>query len=151
MKRCRYGAMLYAITAPYIGRSFDLCGEYSEGEAAVFRQLATPGICVQDTERYEYATNSAQFDPGLPVARSRTSAGRDDADGQSEHGHAGLRRAAWRPDCGLAVSLRQSCRGIGGARTIWYGDGGRQGRAFRRSLPIAGGRIGPGSRAWRCG
>jgi FkbM family methyltransferase len=48
MKRCRYGTMLYAITAPYIGRSFDLYGEYSEGEASVFRQLAAPGMCVLD-------------------------------------------------------------------------------------------------------
>jgi len=43
--------MLYAITEPYIGRSFDLYGEYSEGEAAGFRQLATPGLCVFDMER----------------------------------------------------------------------------------------------------
>jgi FkbM family methyltransferase len=48
MKRCRYGTMLYAATAPYIGRSFDLYGEYSEAEAAVFRQLAAPGTCVVD-------------------------------------------------------------------------------------------------------
>jgi FkbM family methyltransferase len=40
--------MLYPVTAPYIGRSFDLYGEYSEAEAAVFRQLVTPGMCVLD-------------------------------------------------------------------------------------------------------
>jgi FkbM family methyltransferase len=48
MKRCRYGAMLYAATAPYIGRSFDLYGEYSEAEAVVFKRLAAPGMCVLD-------------------------------------------------------------------------------------------------------
>ena len=48
LKQCRYGAMLYNINDLYIGRSLDLYGEFSEGEAALFRQLIKPGMVVCD-------------------------------------------------------------------------------------------------------
>jgi len=48
MKRCRYGTMLYPVTAPFIGRSLDLYGEYSEGEARLFCQVVKPGMTVLD-------------------------------------------------------------------------------------------------------
>jgi FkbM family methyltransferase len=38
--------MLYNINDVYVGRSFDLYGEFSEGEAEVFRQLVRPGDVV---------------------------------------------------------------------------------------------------------
>jgi FkbM family methyltransferase len=48
MKRCRYGLMLYSAFDTYIGRSFDLYGEFAEAEIAIFRQLVRPGQCVFD-------------------------------------------------------------------------------------------------------
>ena len=47
-KRCRYGAMTYRPNDTYIGRSFELYGEFSEGEVDVFRQLVRPGQTVLD-------------------------------------------------------------------------------------------------------
>ncbi len=46
LKRCRYGWMLYA--GPYIGKSFDIYGEYSESEVQVLRQFLKPGDTVID-------------------------------------------------------------------------------------------------------
>ena len=39
LKQCRYGAMAYFKSDMYIGRSLDLYGEFSEGEAEMFRQM----------------------------------------------------------------------------------------------------------------
>ncbi|MGH7136981.1 MAG: hypothetical protein ACREHD_14670, partial [Pirellulales bacterium] len=47
-KRCRYGQMTYRTNDRYIGRSFDLYGEFSEGEVELFRQLVRPGQTVLD-------------------------------------------------------------------------------------------------------
>jgi FkbM family methyltransferase len=43
LKRCRYGWMLYNIHDRYVGRSFDLYGEFSEMEARAFTQLVPQG------------------------------------------------------------------------------------------------------------
>jgi FkbM family methyltransferase len=43
LKETRHGRMLFLSSDSYIGRSLDLYGEYSEGEAVVFRQLMRPG------------------------------------------------------------------------------------------------------------
>ena len=48
LKRCRYGLMLYSALDTYIGRSFDLYGEFAEDEVAVFRQLVRPGETALD-------------------------------------------------------------------------------------------------------
>ena len=44
----RYGRMLVNPNDIYIGGAFDLYGEFSEGEAALFRQLIRPGFLVLD-------------------------------------------------------------------------------------------------------
>jgi predicted RNA methylase len=44
--RCRHGWMLSS--GPYIGKCFELYGEYSEGEVAVFRAVIKPGHSVID-------------------------------------------------------------------------------------------------------
>jgi FkbM family methyltransferase len=41
-KACRHGEMVFNIHDAYIGRSLDLYGEFSEGEAEVFRQVVKP-------------------------------------------------------------------------------------------------------------
>lgn len=46
LKRCRYGWMLF--TGPYIGKCFDLYGEYSEAEVAMMRNFIRPGGTVID-------------------------------------------------------------------------------------------------------
>jgi len=46
IRECRYGRMLYLRNDMYVGRSLDLYGEYSEGEAALFRQLVSPSDIV---------------------------------------------------------------------------------------------------------
>ena len=46
LKRCRYGWMLYA--GPYIGKSFDVYGEYSESELSLLRQFIRSGDTVID-------------------------------------------------------------------------------------------------------
>ena len=48
VKACRHGQMIYNIHDQYVGRSFDLYGEFSEGEVDVFRQLVQPGNVVLD-------------------------------------------------------------------------------------------------------
>ena len=48
VKTCRYGTVLYNIHDVYVGRSFDLYGEFSEGEVEVFRQILSPGSVVLD-------------------------------------------------------------------------------------------------------
>ena len=45
-KDCRYGRMLYPARDQYVGRSLDLYGEFSEGEAELFRLLVKPGQVV---------------------------------------------------------------------------------------------------------
>lgn len=47
-KACRYGQMLYNVNDVYIGRSLDLYGEFSEGEADLLRQIVKPGDVVFD-------------------------------------------------------------------------------------------------------
>ena len=47
-KRCRHGEMLFNINDQYIGKSLDLYGEYSEGEAALFDQIIQEGQVVID-------------------------------------------------------------------------------------------------------
>jgi FkbM family methyltransferase len=46
LKRCRHGWMLYLKTDQYIGRSFDLYGEFSEGEIDLFRRIVGSGQTV---------------------------------------------------------------------------------------------------------
>ena len=48
VKRCRYGLMLYSPKDTYVGRSFDLYGEFAEDEVTIFRQLIRPGQTVLD-------------------------------------------------------------------------------------------------------
>jgi len=44
--QCRYGQMAYPINDEYVGRSLALYGEFSEGEAQVFKALVSPGDVV---------------------------------------------------------------------------------------------------------
>lgn len=46
LKRCRYGWMLF--TGPYIGKCFELYGQYSESEVAMMRQFVRLGDTVID-------------------------------------------------------------------------------------------------------
>lgn len=48
IRRCRYGAMAYITHDSYIGRSLDLYGEFSPGEAALFAQFLRPGMTALD-------------------------------------------------------------------------------------------------------
>ncbi len=48
VKACRYGLMIYQPNDVYIGRSFDLYGEFSEAEVALFREAIKPGQTVLD-------------------------------------------------------------------------------------------------------
>jgi FkbM family methyltransferase len=48
LRRCRTGLMTYITHDSYIGRSLDLYGEFSPGEAALFRQVIKPGMTVLD-------------------------------------------------------------------------------------------------------
>jgi FkbM family methyltransferase len=43
LRQCRYGMMLCNRHDAYIGRSLEHYGEFSEGEAGLFRQLLKPG------------------------------------------------------------------------------------------------------------
>ncbi len=43
MKKCRYGLMIYNKKDIWVGRSFDLYGEYSEAEVQVFRDTVKSG------------------------------------------------------------------------------------------------------------
>lgn len=46
LRACRYGWMLF--NGPFIGKCFELYGEYSESEVALMRQFVRPGDCVID-------------------------------------------------------------------------------------------------------
>ncbi len=46
LKDCRYGKMLYLWRDEYVGRSLDVYGEFSEGEADIFRKLVHPNDVV---------------------------------------------------------------------------------------------------------
>jgi len=48
IKCCRYGTMMFNTNDEWIGRSFDLYGEYSEGEVDLFKYLIKPGQTVMD-------------------------------------------------------------------------------------------------------
>ena len=48
MKACRHGVMLYNVNDVYIGRSFDLYGEYSESEMSFLANFVQPGQFVID-------------------------------------------------------------------------------------------------------
>jgi FkbM family methyltransferase len=48
VKECRYGMMAYNIHDTYVGRSFDLYGEFSEGEVDLLRQIIRRGDVVVD-------------------------------------------------------------------------------------------------------
>ena len=48
VKRCRHGLMLYNSSDIYIGRSLELYGEYSSGEADLFARLLGPGMVAID-------------------------------------------------------------------------------------------------------
>ena len=48
LKPCRHGTMLYNPNDRFVGRSLDLYGEFSEGEAALFGQCVKPGHVVLD-------------------------------------------------------------------------------------------------------
>lgn len=48
LKRCKYGLMAYMPHDQYIGRSLDLYGEFSPGEAAFFSQVLKPGMTALD-------------------------------------------------------------------------------------------------------
>jgi len=48
VRRCRHGLMAYITHDSYIGRSLDLYGEFSSGEAEVFSQMIKPGMWVLD-------------------------------------------------------------------------------------------------------
>jgi FkbM family methyltransferase len=46
LKQCRHGMMVYNVNDVYVGRSFDLYGEFSQKEADLFPQLLRPGDLV---------------------------------------------------------------------------------------------------------
>ncbi len=48
VKKTRYGYMLFNKYDTYIGRSFDLYGEFSQLEVELFLQILKPGMCVLD-------------------------------------------------------------------------------------------------------
>lgn len=48
VRQCRYGLMLYSLKDVYIGRSFELYGEYCEQEVALYKQLVEPGQVIVD-------------------------------------------------------------------------------------------------------
>jgi FkbM family methyltransferase len=48
LKQCKDGLMMYYANDMFIGRSMDLYGEFSAGEADVFQQLLRPGMTVVD-------------------------------------------------------------------------------------------------------
>ena len=48
VKECRHGTMIYNINDVYIGKSFDVYGEYSEGEVHLFKQLIPQGSVVME-------------------------------------------------------------------------------------------------------
>jgi len=48
VKTCRHGPMAYHVGDTYIGRAFDLYGEYAEAEAVFLAQLLKPGMAALD-------------------------------------------------------------------------------------------------------
>ena len=48
VKPTRHGLMLYNVNDRYVGRSFELYGEFSAGETELFRQVIRPGATVVD-------------------------------------------------------------------------------------------------------
>lgn len=48
VKTCRHGPMAYPIGDAYVGRSFDLYGEYGEDEVRMLDQLLRPGMVALD-------------------------------------------------------------------------------------------------------
>jgi FkbM family methyltransferase len=48
LRRCRHGYILYNNNDTYVGRSFELYGEFSDGEAQLFDQIVRPGEVVLD-------------------------------------------------------------------------------------------------------
>jgi len=48
VKTCRHGPMAYHVGDTFIGRAFDLYGEYAEAEAAFLAQLLKPGMVALD-------------------------------------------------------------------------------------------------------
>jgi FkbM family methyltransferase len=48
IKRCRRGLMLFSANDRYLGRSLDLYGEFSEGEAGLFAHMLRPGMVAVD-------------------------------------------------------------------------------------------------------
>lgn len=48
LKKCRYGPMLFNSQDVYVGRSFELYGEYCEAEIDLLRRLCKPGDLVLD-------------------------------------------------------------------------------------------------------
>lgn len=48
VKQCRYGPMLYNALDMYVGRSFELYGDYCESEIELLRRLCRPGALVLD-------------------------------------------------------------------------------------------------------
>ena len=45
-KACRHGTMLYNVNDAYVGKSFELYGEFSQGETELFGQILEPGNIV---------------------------------------------------------------------------------------------------------
>lgn len=48
MKLCRYGPMVYSVNDLFVGKSFDLYGEYAEGEIGVIRRFLGSGDVAVD-------------------------------------------------------------------------------------------------------
>lgn len=48
MKLCRYGPMVYSTNDLFVGKSFDLYGEYAEGEIGTIRRFLKPGDTAVD-------------------------------------------------------------------------------------------------------
>jgi FkbM family methyltransferase len=48
LKQCKHGAMLFFANDTYLGRSLDVCGEFSEGEVRLFDQMVHPGMTIVD-------------------------------------------------------------------------------------------------------
>ena len=47
-RNCKHGRMYVPVKDTFIGRALDFCGEYSEGETDLFKQLVQPGQWVLD-------------------------------------------------------------------------------------------------------
>ena len=67
LERCKYGWMLFS--GPYIGKCFDLYGQYSESEVAMMRRFLPPGGTAIDV-------GANIGDLTLPLARTAGDAGK---------------------------------------------------------------------------